>query len=285
MFRNFESGKEKERNPFDRNDFFEDDIWARRDRLWEMLENRKTNDPHDNFFSSGPKRIALEGEVYYNKYDKTIYVGNKKGTWTKINGLKAVRTSFAESAFIINSVSTGVGTVLGNVKGGAKEVAELRNFEAMSFHPQGSYEFNKLVTKIERNIVLKHFIKDKVSNTINDGKIYIEGTAESVSTLKNVANVAKWLGYSAGFLGVLLSAKEYEEKKISGEILALDIFMTWLSFTGPGAFIAGAYFILIRTDTKDKYFDPKPENIYESAKIKIDNTRVDGHINKIILKQ
>jgi hypothetical protein len=44
--------------------------------------------------------------------------------------------------------------------------------------------------------------------------------------------------------------------------------MTGLSFTGPGAFVTGVYFILIRTDTKDtkdKLFSHQPENIYESA--------------------
>lgn len=284
MFRNFESGKEKERNPFDRNDFFEDDIWARRDRLWEMLESRKTNDPHDNFFSSGPKRIALEGEVYYSPINKTVYLGNKNGTWKKITGLKEVQTSFAGSAFVINSTLTGIGTALTNITNSGFDLAELRNFEAMSFHPQGSYEFNKLVTEIETNIVLKHFKKDKVSSVINDGKIYIKGTAESASTLKNIATSAKWLGYSAGVLGVYLSYKDYQEDKISIEILALDTVMTGLSFTGPGAFVAGVYFILIRTDTKDKYFNHQPENINEAARVKIDNTRVDSKEFKIKVK-
>lgn len=274
MFRNLESGKEKRRNPFDKDDFLVDDIWERTDGLKKMLEDRETRDPHNNFFPDGPKRIALEGEIYYDKYNKKIYLGNKNGTWSIVNGLKEIETSLAGSAFIINSVSTGIGTILGNIESGAKGLAELSYFEAASFHPQGSYEFNKLVTEIETNKVLKYFKKDKVSKVINDGKIYVEGTAESVSTLKKIAYTAKGVGIAAGFLGIYLSYKDYKEKKISGEILTLDIVMTGLSFTGAGAFVAGVYFILIRTDTKDKYFDHKIESIYESAKIKIDKTSV-----------
>lgn len=266
MFRNFESGKEKERNPFGKKDSFEDDIWGRRDKLWEMLENRKTNDPHDNFFSIGPKRIALEGEVYYSPIDKKIYLGNKNGSWSIVKGSKEVKTNFAGSAFVLNSVLTGLGTTLGNITNSGFELAELRNFEATSFHPKGTYEFNK------------------IASGITDGKIYVQGTAESVSAVKSVARVAKGLGVSAGLLGIYLSYKEYEEKKISGEILALDIAMTILSFTGPGAFVAGVYFILIRTDTKDKHFNHQPENIYESAKVKIDNTRVNFKDFKLITK-
>lgn len=283
MFRNFESGKEKERKPFDRNDFFEDDIWARRDRLWEMLENRKTNNPHDNFFSSGPKRIALEGEVYYSPINKKIYVGKKNGSWAVVNGLKEVQTSFAGSAFIINSTLTTVGTVLGNIKGGAKELLEIRNFEAMSFHPQGSYEFNKLVTSIETNKFLPFIEHKKVSSIINDGKIYIKDV-ERVSALKKIAASAKWLGRGVGVFGVYLSYKDYQNDKISFEILALDAVMTGLSFTGPGSFVAGVYFILIRTDTKDNYFNHEPENISEEARVKIDNTRTDSNKYKIKLK-
>nr|WP_199000567.1 hypothetical protein [Flavobacterium sp. ASV13] len=257
MFRNFESGKEKERNSFDRNDFFEDDIWARRDRLWEMLENRKTNNPHDNFFSSGPKRIALEGEVYYSPINKKIYVGKKNGSWAVVNGLKEIKTSFVGSAFIINSAFTGIGTTLGNIKNSGFDLAEFKNFEATSFHPKGTYEFNK------------------IASGITDGKIYVQGTAESVSALRTIANVAEGLGYIAGFVGIVLSYEEWRNKKISGEIFALDIAMTVLSFSGPGALIAGVYFILIRSDTKDKYFNHQPENIYESVKVKIDKTRID----------
>jgi hypothetical protein len=267
MFRNFESGKEKERNPFDRNDFFEDDIWARRDRLWEMLENRKTNDPHDNFFSSGPKRIALEGEVYYSPINKTIYVGKKNGSWAVVKGLKEVQTSFAGSAFIINSAFTGIGTALGNIKESGFALADdLKSFEATSFHPKGSYEFNK------------------IASGITDGKIYIQGTAKSISTLERIAYSAEGLGYAAGVFAFYLSYKEFRRNQISGEILALDGVMTILSFTGPGAFIAGVYFILVRTDTKDKYFNHESENIYESAKAKIDNTRVNFKHYKILTK-
>jgi hypothetical protein len=280
MFRSFESGKEKERNPFDKNDFLKDDIWKKKDSLNKMLKARETTDPYDNFFSNAPHRIALEGEIYYSRVDKTVYLGKKDGSWSKIKGLKELNTSFAGSAFIINSVSTTVSTVLGNIKDGAKGLDGFRNFEAMSFHPQGSYEFNKLVTEIESNKVLQFFKNQKASSVINDGKIYIEGTAESVSALKSVTKVARGLGVAAGILGVALSVDDYRKKKISGEILALDIVMTAISFTGPGALIAGVYFILIRTDTKDKYFSHQPEDIYESAKVKIDNTRVGRNILK-----
>jgi hypothetical protein len=257
MFRSLESGKAKERNPFDEEDFLKDDIWERRDVLGKMLDARGTKDPHDNFFPGGPSRIALEGEVYYSPIDKKIYLGNKNGSWKIVNGLKEVKTSFAGSAFIINSGFTGVGTALGNIKDSGFALAkDLKSFEATSFHPQGSYEFNK------------------IASGITDGKIYVQGTTESVSALKSVANVAKGLGYTAGFVGIYLSYDEWKNKKISGEILLLDIAMTALSFTDPGVLVAGVYFILIRTDTKDKYFRHKTENIYDSAKVKIDKTGV-----------
>jgi hypothetical protein len=284
MFRSLESGKEKERNPFDKEDFLKNDIWERTDVLGKMLEARETKDPYENFFPDGPNRIALEGEVYYNPVNKKIYLGNKNGSWSIVNGLKEVKTSLTGTAFVVNSTLTGVGTVLGNVKGGAKELANIRNFEAMNFHPQESYEFNKLITEIETNKVLKYFKKDKVSSVINDGKIYIKGGAESVSILKSVATVAKTLGISAGLFGMVLSTEEYLNNKIPIEILALDGAMTILSFTGGGAFIAGVYFILIRTDTKEKHFDRKLENTYESAKVKIDNTRIDRQELKFITK-
>jgi len=262
MFRSFESGKEKERNPFDKNDFLKDDIWEKKDGLNKMLKARETTDPHDNFFSNAPHRIALEGEIYYSRIDKTLYLGNKNGTWEKIRGLKEIKTSFVGSAFIVNSAFTGVGTALSNIKDGGFGLAKFKNFEATSFHPKGSYEFNK------------------IASGISDGKIYVEGTAKSVSTLKNVAITAYALGVSAGIVGIALSYQDYKKKKISGEILALDIVMTVLSLTGPGAFPAAVYFILIRTDTKDKYFSHQPEDIYESAKVKIDNTRVGRNIVK-----
>jgi hypothetical protein len=135
-----------------------------------MLEKRETKDLHDNFFPGGPNRIALDCEIYYNPINKTIYTGNKDGHWSIINGLEGVETSFAGTVFVINSSLTTLGTVLGNIKGGANELLEIRNFEA----PQGSYEFDKLVTEIETNKVLRHFKKDKVSSVINDGKIYIK---------------------------------------------------------------------------------------------------------------
>lgn len=257
MFRKLESGKERDRNPFDKSSFLNDDIWERKDTLGENLKSRKNNDPHDNFFSNAPKRIALEGEVYYSPVNKRIYLGNKNGSWSIVKGLKEVKTSFAGSAFVINSAFTGIGTALGNIKDSGYALAELKNFQATSFHPQGTYEFNR------------------IASGITDGKIYVEGTAESVGALKNVARAARGLGYVAGFVGVVLSVKEYKEKKISGEILALDIAMTLLSFTGPGALIAGVYFILIRTDTKEKHFNHQPENIYDLSKVKIDNTRID----------
>lgn len=276
MFRSLESGKEKRRNPFDKEDFLKDDSWGRTDVLGKMLEDRETRDPHNNFFPDGPKRIALEGEIYYDKFSKKIYLGNKNGSWSIVNGLKEIETSLAGSAFIINSTLTGVGTVLGNIKDGGFALANnLKSFEATSFHPQGSYEFNKIVTSIESNKIFKFIKKEKVSTIINDGKIYVQGTAESVSALKSIASVAKGLARFTGGVGVVLSFKEYQEKKISGEILLLDSVMTILSFSGPGALIAGVYFILIRTDTKDKYFNHQPEDIYESAKIKIDNTRIE----------
>lgn len=50
MFRSFESGKEKKRNPFDKDNFLKDDIWERRDVLGKILEARETTDPHKNFF-------------------------------------------------------------------------------------------------------------------------------------------------------------------------------------------------------------------------------------------
>ncbi|MBF7090355.1 hypothetical protein IUY40_02195 [Flavobacterium sp. ALJ2] len=266
MFRSLESGKEKRRNPFDKEDFLKDDSWERTDVLGKMLEVRETRDPHNNFFPAGPKRIALEGEIYYDKFSKKIYLGNRNGSWSIVNGLKEIQTNFAGSAFIINSALTGVGTVLGNIEATAEELTNLKHFEAMDFHPKGTYEFNKTVTGI------------------TDGKIYVKGTVESVSKLKNVANVAKGLGIGVGVVGFVLSYKDYQDKKISGEILFLDGVMTLLSFTGPGALIAGVYFILIRTDTKDKYFSHKTENIYDSAKMKIDNTRVDSKGYKLIIK-
>ncbi|MDR7211786.1 hypothetical protein [Flavobacterium piscis] len=257
MFRSFESGKEKTRNPFDKSEFLKDDIWERKDVLGESLKSRKTKDSHNNFFPGGPNRIALEGEVYYSPIDKKIYLGHKNGRWSIVNGLKEVKTSFAGSAFVLNSAFTGVGTALGNIKDSGFDLAEFKNFEATRFHPKGTYEFNK------------------IASGITDGKIYVQGTAESVSALKTIANVAEGLGYIAGFVGIVLSYQEWRNKKISGEILALDIAMTALSFSGPGALIAGVYFILIRSDTKDKYFNHQPENIYESAKVKLDNTRID----------
>lgn len=284
MFRSLESGKEKRRNPFDKEDFLKDDIWGSTDRLGEILEDRETRDPHDNFFPDGPKRIALEGEIYYDKYNKKIYLGNRNGTWSIVNGLKEIETSLAGSAFIINSVSTGIGTVLGSIKDGARGLNDLKHFEASNFHPQGSYEFNKIVTSIEANKAFKFIKKEKVSTIINDGKIYVQGTAESVDALKSVVRVAKGLSVSAGLLGLVLSFEEYQNKKISGEILALDGAMTVLSFMGPGALVAGVYFILIRTDTKDKYFTHQPENIYDSAKVKKDNTRIEKPDFKFIAR-
>jgi hypothetical protein len=266
MFRQFKSGKQKKRNPFDKKDFLKDNIWERNDVLGKMLEKRKTRDPHNNFFPDGPKRIALEGEIYYDKFNKKVYLGNKNGSWSIVNRLKEIKTSFAETAFVVNSTLTGVGTVLGNITNTAFDLAELRNFEATNFHPQGTYEFNK------------------IASGITDGKIYVQGTAESVSALKSVAATARALGVAAGFIGIMLSMEEYKQGKISGEILALDGVMTILSFTGPGAFVAGVYFILIRTDTKDKYFSHQPENIYESVKVKIDNTRVNKPDPKLRIK-
>lgn len=51
MFRSFESGKEKERNPFDKSDFLKNDIWERKDVLGEKFKARQTGDSHNNFFS------------------------------------------------------------------------------------------------------------------------------------------------------------------------------------------------------------------------------------------
>ncbi|MBF7091181.1 hypothetical protein IUY40_06480 [Flavobacterium sp. ALJ2] len=267
MFRQFESGKQKKRDPFDKEDFLKNDSWERTDVLGEMLEARETRDPHNNFFPDGPKRIALEGEIYYDKFNKKVYLGNKNGSWSIVNGLKEIKTSFAGSVFVVNSLLTGVGTTLGNITDSGFALADnLKSFEATNFHPQGTYEFNK------------------IASGITDGKIYVQGTAESISALKTVAKVAKGLSRFAGGVGIYLSYKDYENKKISGEIFALDVAMTGLSFFGPGALIAGVYFILIRTDTKDKYFSHQPENIYDSAKVKIDNTRIDRQNFKFIKK-
>ncbi|SHL25844.1 hypothetical protein [Flavobacterium chilense] len=295
MFRKVECGKEKKRDPFDKSDFLKENIWERKDTLSVKLKKRETKDHHDNFFSTVPHRVALEGEIYFSSADNKIYRGNKDGTWTQSSVLDEVivlnreeAKSNAQSAFVTSVIFTGIGVGLDEYIGGVKGSARLKGFEITSFHPQGSYEFNKIADAITHESIIdkvkstftmeKDFKFDKIGNgtvgAISDGKIYVKGTAESVSALKSVARVAKGLGVSAGLIGIYLSYKEYEAKKISGEILALDIAMTILSFTGPGAFVAGVYFILIRTDTKDKYFSPKPENIYESAKVKIDKTQV-----------
>lgn len=68
MFRNFESGKDKTRNPFDKSEFLKDDIWERKDVLGESLKSRKTKDPHNNFF---PINI-----IYKNIYIALDYDGN-----------------------------------------------------------------------------------------------------------------------------------------------------------------------------------------------------------------
>ena len=104
--------------------------------------------------------------------------------------------------------------------------------------------------------------------------MYIEGTNESINALKNISKVARGLSYGAGVIGFALSYDEYHSKKKSGQLLALDGVMTVLSFTGAGAPISAVYFILIRTDTKDKYFAPKPEDVYELSRVKIDKTSV-----------
>ncbi len=44
------------------------------------------------------------------------------------------------------------------------------------------------------------------------------------------------------------------------------------------------YFILIRTDTKENYFTPKAENVYDMTKVEIDNTRTHLKIHKFTIK-
>ncbi|WP_316633433.1 hypothetical protein [uncultured Flavobacterium sp.] len=90
MFRD-RFGKSKNRSPFD------NDIWERKDAIGEMLEARKNNDRHDilfsihdNFFGDGPNKIAIEGELYFESKDNTIYRGNSDGSWTKATQLSEV---------------------------------------------------------------------------------------------------------------------------------------------------------------------------------------------------
>lgn len=89
--------RQSERNPFDKNEFMKDDIQERKDFFGKMLDARKTKShydtifsPRDNFFSTGPKRSATEGELYFDSNDNTIYRGNRDGSWTKATQLSEV---------------------------------------------------------------------------------------------------------------------------------------------------------------------------------------------------
>ncbi|KQO21710.1 hypothetical protein ASF10_13250 [Flavobacterium sp. Leaf82] len=86
----------RNRNPFDKDDFMNNDIWKRKDAIGEMLEARKSKNSFDhfsssnNFFADGPNRRATEGELYFESKDNTIYRGNRDGSWTKATQLSEV---------------------------------------------------------------------------------------------------------------------------------------------------------------------------------------------------
>lgn len=159
-------------------------------------------------------------------------------------------------AHFTNLAFTGAGIGLSSFLKKIDALSDLKNFNATSFNPEGTYEF-----------------MTKTRSVINDGRIYEQGTAEAVTNLKILSNL-KYVNYGAGALSFGLSVIEYRENKISGAVLAIDGAMGLVSFTGVGTPFAAVYFVLIRSDTKDKHFIHKPESIYNNARVQIDNTRV-----------
>lgn len=110
-------------------------------------------------------------------------------------------------------------------------MADLKNFEIKNFTIGNNYQTQKLGPK----------------SKINNGKLYEEGTEETLKKLRYIKTGVKIVKFGVPVAGFAYSLYEFDRGDIGGELLALDGVMTGVGFTGLGAPISATYFIVFRS--------------------------------------
>ena len=183
-----------------------------------------------------PKNANVGDSYNHSDYGDLAYSvdGAGNGFW-----------STADGTTILNDVEVGPGAKISGIdpilalgidlKSGSfikniDKMADLKNFEIKNFTIGNNYETQKLGPK----------------SIINNGKLYEEGTEETLKNLKYLKNGVKIVKFGVPVVGLAYSGYEWTRGDISGELLALDGVMTGVGFTGFGAPISAVYFIGIR---------------------------------------